>query len=103
MNPHDTRALYFGAQNLVLVGENDKGRELAERALGQDQDEPVVLYNVACFYALQGEHDRCIELLTRAIDKGWGDREWLETDSDLNAVRGDARFKALLARIEQSK
>lgn len=103
MNPHDTRALYFGAQNLVLVGENEKGVELAERALGQDQDEPVVLYNVACFYALQGDPDRSIELLTKAVDEGWGDREWLETDSDLNTLRDDGRFKSLLARIEQSK
>jgi adenylate cyclase len=102
MNPHDTRALYFGAQNLVLIGENEKGLELAERALGQDQDEPVVLYNVACFYALQGDIDRCIELLTKAIDEGWGDREWLETDSDLDKVRDDKRFKALLARIDQA-
>jgi adenylate cyclase len=101
MNPHDTRALYFGAQNLVLVGENEKGVELAERALGQDQDEPVVLYNVACFYALQGDPDRSIELLTKAVDEGWGDREWLETDSDLDTLRDDDRFKALLARIEQ--
>ena len=103
MNPHDTRALYFGAQNLVLIGENDKGVELAERALGQDQDEPVVLYNVACFYALQGDKDRCIELLTKAIDEGWGDREWLETDSDLDTVRDDERFKALLNRIDQER
>lgn len=100
MNPHDTRALYFGAQNLCLVGENEKGVELAERALGQDQDEPVVLYNVACFYALQGDIDRAIELLTTAIANGWGDREWLETDSDLDTLRQDNRFKALLAQIE---
>jgi tetratricopeptide (TPR) repeat protein len=99
MNPHDTRALYFGAQNLCLVGEKEKGMELAERALGQDQDEPVVLYNVACFYALQGDLDRSLELLTRAVDHGWGDREWLETDSDLHALRDNDRFKALLARI----
>ena len=81
----------------------EKGVELAERALGQDQDEPVVLYNVACFYALQGDPDRSIELLTKAVDEGWGDREWLETDSDLNTLRDDGRFKSLLARIEQSK
>lgn len=99
MNPHDTRALYFGAQNLCLVGENEKGVELAERALGQDQDEPVVLYNVACFYALQGDVDRAIELLTKAVTNGWGDREWLETDSDLDTLREDNRFKALLAQI----
>ena len=102
MNPHDTRALYFGAQNLCLVGETKKGIELAERALGQDQDEPVVLYNVACFYALQGDTSRSIELLTRAIDQGWGDREWLETDSDLDSLRNDERFKALINRVELS-
>ncbi|MCW8925305.1 MAG: tetratricopeptide repeat protein [Xanthomonadales bacterium] len=102
MNPHDTRALYFGAQNLVKVGENQKGVELAERALGQDQDEPVVLYNVACFYALQGDPDRSIELLTKAVTQGWGDREWLETDSDLDTLRSDERFKELINRIEQT-
>jgi adenylate cyclase len=100
MNPHDTRALYFGAQNLCLVGEKEKGTELAERALGQDRDEPVVLYNVACFYALQGDLERSLDLLTRAVDRGWGDREWLETDSDLDVLRGEERFRSLLARID---
>src|SRR3546814_17319901 len=33
LNPHDTRALYFGAQNLVRVGDTAKAIELAERAL----------------------------------------------------------------------
>ena len=103
MNPHDTRALYFGAQNLCLVGENEKGIELAERALGQDQNEPVVLYNVACFYALQGNLDRSLELLAKAVDQGWGDREWLETDSDLDVLRDDERFKALLIQINKSE
>jgi adenylate cyclase len=99
MNPHDTRALYCCAQNLCQVGEKEKAMELAERALGQDQDEPVVLYNVACFYALQGDLDRALELLTRAVDQGWGDREWLETDSDLDVLRNDDRFESLLVRI----
>jgi tetratricopeptide (TPR) repeat protein len=69
MNPHDTRALYACAQNLCCVGELEKGHELAERALGQDQDEPVVLYNVACFYVYAGDKDRALELLENAIDK----------------------------------
>ena len=99
LNPHDTRALYFGAQNLWRVGEHDKAMELAERALGQDQEEPVVLYNVACFFVEQGNHDRALELLERAVRMGWGDRAWLETDSDLDPLRGDPRFQALLDRI----
>jgi adenylate cyclase len=99
MNPHDTRALYVGANQLCNVGEHEKGLELAERALGQDEKEPVVLYNVACFYAMQGDKDRSLELLTRAVEQGWGDRAWLETDSDLDSLRADHRFTALLEGI----
>lgn len=100
MNPHDTRALYVGANQLCNVGELDKGMELAERALGQDENEPVVLYNVACFYAMKGDPDRSLELLERAVERGWGDRAWLETDSDLDSLRNDDRFKALLDTID---
>ncbi len=100
MNPHDTRALYVGANQLCNVGELDKGLELAERALGQDEKEPVVLYNVACFYAMKGDLDRSLELLQNAVKNGWGDLAWLETDSDLDALRDDDRFKAILAGID---
>jgi len=99
MNPHDTRALYVCAQNLCCVGEHGKGHELAERALGQDQDEPVVLYNVACFYAHAGDKERSLELLESAVEKGWGDKAWLETDSDLDSLRDLPRFQALLGQI----
>jgi adenylate cyclase len=99
MNPHDTRALYSCAQNLCCVGEQEKGYELAERALGQDQDEPVVLYNVACFYAHAGNRERSLDLLEKAINNGWGDRAWLETDSDLDSLRDLPRFQALLEQV----
>ena len=100
MNPNDTRALYVCAQNLCLVGETAKGLELAERALGQGQDEPVVLYNLACFYAHAGDKDRSLELLERAVEKGWGDKAWLETDSDLDTLRDLPRFQELLEKID---
>ncbi|MBA3563197.1 MAG: tetratricopeptide repeat protein [Gammaproteobacteria bacterium] len=99
LNPHDTRALYFGAQNLYRVGEREKAVALAEQALKQDQNEPVVLYNVACFYVIQGDQQRALDLLEKAVELGWGDRAWMENDSDLDALHGNPRFDALLARI----
>lgn len=100
LNPHDTRALYVGANQLCSVGEFEQGQEMAERALGPDEKEPVVLYNVACFYAMKGDYDRALDLLERAVVNGWGDRAWLETDSDLDALRDDRRFQALLETID---
>jgi adenylate cyclase len=58
-----------------------------------------VLYNVACFYVHAGDKDRALELLESAVDKGWGDKAWLETDSDLDLIRDLPRFQAILARI----
>lgn len=100
MNPHDTRALYVGANQLCNVGEYEKGLELANRALSPNEKEPVVLYNVACFYAMKGDPEEALNLLERAVDNGWGDLAWLETDSDLDSLRDDARFKAILAGID---
>lgn len=100
MNPHDTLALCRGANQLSTLGEADKARKMAENALARGDEEPLVLYNVACFYALNGNGERCIELLELAVTRGWGDRAWLETDSDLDLVRDDPRFRALLDTIE---
>jgi len=100
MNPHDTRALIIGAAQLCIIGEQEKGLEMAERALGQDENHPNLFYNAACFYALQGDIDRSLELLARAVELGWGNRDWLETDSDLDSLRADHRFVALLKRMQ---
>ncbi|MGH8123680.1 MAG: TPR end-of-group domain-containing protein, partial [Rudaea sp.] len=99
LNPHDTRALYTGALNLYRVGEQKKAIELAEQALQQDQNEPNVLYNVACFYVIQGDQQRAIDLLEKAVRSGWSDRAWMETDSDLDPLHDNERFKTLLASM----
>lgn len=99
LNPHDTRALYFAAQDLWRVGEKERAAVMAEQALKQAQDEPVVLYNLACFYVEQDDHERALDLLERAISLGWGDRPWMENDSDLDPLHEHPRFRALLTKI----
>ncbi|RYZ71344.1 MAG: tetratricopeptide repeat protein [Lysobacteraceae bacterium] len=99
LNPHDTRALYFSAMNLHRVGEKKRAAELAEQALRQAQNEPVVLYNIACFYVMQEQDERAIDLLEKAVEMGFGDRAWIETDSDLDPLHGNPRFAALLGWI----
>lgn len=99
LNPHDTRAIYFAAQNLYRIGEREKAMALAEEAMQHGMNEPVVLYNVACLYTGVGDIERAIDLLEDAVGKGWGDRAWMETDSDLVPLHEHPRFKALLARI----
>ena len=99
LNPDDARALYLGGIALVQVGEGARAIEWADRALALDSEDSGVLYNVACVQALCGKRDRALELLEKAIQNGFGHREWLENDSDLEALRSEPRFQALLKKL----
>ena len=46
-----------------------------------------------------GDKERSLDLLEKAIKNGWGDRAWLETDSDLDSLRELPRFQTLLERV----
>ena len=54
---------------------------------------------MACVHAFLGQPDEAFTCLEMSIRNGFGHREWLENDSDLDSLRGDPRFKALLSKI----
>ena len=64
-----------------------------------DPQEPVTLYNVACLYALQGKVEEAIECLENAVKYGFGHKEWIINDADLDPLHQHPRYQALLARL----
>jgi len=95
LQPDDERALYLGAQALCRVGNREKGLAWAQRALAIDPDEPAVLYNVACTHALAGQSDEAIGYLERAVQSGFGYKEWIRNDPALDSLRMHPRFQAV--------
>lgn len=80
-DPEDARAAFMGAAALI------------------DPDDFLVLYNLACVQVLLGAHDQAIELLARAIPHAHHELvAWMHNGSDLDVLRGDFRFRALLHR-----
>jgi adenylate cyclase len=98
--PHDARALYMGANGLVALGERERGLAWADRALALDPGEPMPLYNIACIQSLAGSQAEALDSLERAVAAGLKLRGWLEHDSNLDPIRGQPRFQALLERLE---
>ena len=65
-------------------------------------DDPVVWYNLACARAPLGQEKAAVEALENSLKSGFNRYELLETDSDLDPLRGRDDFKALLATIPAS-
>src|SRR5205807_2668878 len=98
LNPDDARAWYFSAGVLMRLGQRDQALERARRASMIDPEDPAVLYNVGCVYALGGCAEEALDHLDKAIQNGFGHRDWLENDSDLDSIRDQPRFQALLRK-----
>ncbi len=96
LNPDDSRALIIGAAANASVGDTERAAQYAARAIAVDPDDPMLLYNIACTYGILGKTDDCLNALEKAVSNGWGDKSWLEHDSDLDSIRSEPRYLGLL-------
>lgn len=69
-----------------------KGRELIEAR----PDQAYLYFNTACCESLAGQRTEAIEHLRRAIEMWDGCREMAKHDSDLDAIRDEPAFQALV-------
>jgi tetratricopeptide (TPR) repeat protein len=101
MHPEDSRALYMAANGLVALGEDERGLDLARQALAIDPAEPMVLYNVACVQALAGRAEEAMASIEQSVRTGLNQLDWLKNDSNLDLLRSDPRFQALVRYLEE--
>ena len=95
LNPDDARACNLVSTKYAMLGDSERAVQFAERSLSIDPEDPMLLYNVACTYARLEMHGDAMRCLEGAVDKGFGHREWIDHDPDLNSLRDNPRFQAL--------
>lgn len=100
--PNDARALYLGAIVAWQLGDRERCLDWSARAMAIDPEETAILYNVACTYSLMGEKEKALDTLEKAVHNGFSHKEWIENDPDFTSIRGEPRFKALLASLSKS-
>jgi TolB-like protein/Tfp pilus assembly protein PilF len=99
-HPDDTRAWTMGASVLAEMGEPDRSAEWLARALAIDPDEAIIQYNATCVYVALQRHDDALRSLGAAIALGGiATKDWATNDPDLDPLRADPRFQALLAAM----
>jgi len=101
-NPDDSRALYLGSSALIDLGENEKGLKWAMRAVSLDPDDSYIVYGIACNYARLGEVDEAVYYLEKATTAGFAHWEWIENDGDIDPIRDDPRYKAIMKKLKEA-
>ncbi len=76
----------------------------ARAALRRITPEPLLYYNLACTYALLGDHELALDYLRRDLEANQvssgaleARKDWARGDPDLASLREDARFVRLVA------
>ena len=100
LNPRDCRALSLSTVHLFEDGQTARALEWSQRSLALYPDDMGTLLNAACLRTRMGLKEEALDLLERVFAKGWGKRDWVERDPDYDILRGEPRFKKLLANLK---
>jgi adenylate cyclase len=99
-DPTNCSALAMGASALTVFGEEERARDWVRRALLLDPDNLMVRYNLACSLALElDDPEGAIEAIRPFFEKTTSTTvlRHLDVDPDLDPIRDDPRFKAMVA------
>ena len=81
---------------LYMDGRYEEAADRGKQVVAQHPDAVTVLYNVACCESLGGRSQDAIEHLRLALDRSERLRALAAQDSDLDPIRDDPAFRALL-------
>jgi tetratricopeptide (TPR) repeat protein len=99
LNPEYADSYYdLGNLMLKLKDRRQEALRCLERAIELNPDMEWTYYCLACYYALENKKTKALELLKKSLEKGLRDKDWIDSDHDLDSLRDDPRFKKLLAQ-----
>ena len=101
-DPGNGTAMSFLVSALATLGEFERVHDWIERGNLLDPDNLNMRYNFACMMLTNlGEKERALELLAPTFETCRADSlNWVRTDPDMDPLRGDPRFQAMVAAAE---
>ncbi len=102
LDQNNGAAMAAGTVALAMLGERERARDWVGRALLIDPDNMNMRYNFACAFVTQlKDTDGALEMLG-PVFATWnsGFLKHAKADPDLDTIRDDPRFKAMLAAAE---
>ena len=98
-NPGYTDVLEILGGLYTKAGRINDGLRMDRRLVRLRPDNHTAHYNLACSLALCRRRADALRSLRRAVELGYRDFEWMSRDPDLNLLKSDPEFIALLDRL----
>jgi Flp pilus assembly protein TadD len=81
------------------TGRLDQAIESLQKAREVEPSEPLIEYNLACYYSLKGAKQLALEYLSRALQNNPAFREMVGREPDFDPIRSDPGFQALVSVV----
>jgi tetratricopeptide (TPR) repeat protein len=112
-HPQDQEAQTTLMVSLARCGRHVRAVTLAEELRKTKRPGPRLLFHIACGYALcaptvsgdlrQHYISKAIEALGQAVTLGYNNRADIETDPDLDGIRGEPGYRAVIEGLQKKK
>jgi tetratricopeptide (TPR) repeat protein len=102
-DPGYVEALQLLGDHYTQRGEFNLSLRVDERLSQLEPRNPLVFYNLACSYSLNGELDQAALALEQAIILGYNDFKWLARDPDLRQLRKHPVYRNIKDKIRKMK
>ena len=94
--PNEARAHIFLATSYAWLNARSEAIAQGKRAAELSPEDPVMMYNLACLFSLLNEQEEAVHWLSRSIQLGRRDFEWMKRDPELDNIRNHPGYLALL-------
>jgi Tfp pilus assembly protein PilF len=85
---------------LFVLNKHKEGVKYFEKAVETGPALSHDYYNLGCGYAILGEKDKSFALLEKAVSMGYNSKDQYVNDPDLNSLKSDKRYDALLTKLQ---
>jgi len=97
--PDDAEALRFLSHAYATLGRHAEGLRADRRLVELLPQDERARYNLACSLVADGQPEAALQTLAEAIRLGFCDLSLMRKDADLDLLRSDPRFQAVLADL----
>lgn len=91
----DAGAWFSIGYKMLPLRQYDQSIDAFKKALARNYKPSTTMYNIACGYARKGDVESGMQWLQRAVEEGFDSIDKLDDDSDIDNLRGNARFEGL--------